>query len=640
MNRKILLKLSVFAMAFISIVMTAVPAWVQTAGSPREVTSLEERFSLDGGWKIMLGDDKKYAAPDYDDSSWDTVDLPGVMMPYILSKNGGISGILWLRKKIHFHRDLPREDIGLILGRIANADETFFNGIRVGRTGEFPPRANSMWYHPRYYLVNESLAREGAGNIIAIRVSYNQFSEITGAMALANMREWSAHRILDGFLFIDFSFIVIAIGVTIMIFTIFVNIFRPKSQEYLFFWLQLLCAFFMMLEMCTYWDIYGTMLTRFKVLGVAWAGVNTFHPIFLHRIYNLRRKKIEYALWTYLAVIVAAAFLITDDSQMRAGALVLILVTLCIGFYHISCHVTALVRKHSFVKFFGFFGVMLVLGAIHDGLAFLIKFLPYETGINSPFMQIMVLPHVAVFLYIGTAVVLGVRFIRVTNQLEDLNLTLELKVDERTKQLKILTEELEEKNRILSEVALRDSLTGLYNHAAFHGRLLELMNESKRHRFSMCVVMIDIDDFKVFNDTYGHQVGDEILLRISDIFKSGLREYDAKSKFFEESKEEKERMIIREYDLVGRYGGDEFVLILPYCGEEEAVIVAGRMRSSIEEILIPGCPGLRITGSFGIAMLDDRTECHDSKELIALADKALYRAKAEGKNRICFLKYR
>ncbi|MBP7737841.1 MAG: GGDEF domain-containing protein [Spirochaetes bacterium] len=631
-------KLSVFAVAVFSIALTAFPSWGKASHSRSEVTSLKERFSLAGEWKITLSDDKKYAAPDYDDSSWDAVALPGVMMPYILSKKGGISGTLWLRKTIHLHKDLPREDIGLILGRIANADETFFNGIRVGRTGEFPPQAHSMWYHPRYYLVNESLVRAGAGNVIAVRVSYNQFCEITGAMAVANMREWSAHRILDGFIFIDFSFIIIAIGLTIMIFTIFVNIFRPKSQEYLFFWLQLLCAFFMMLEMCTYWDIYGTMLTRFKVLGVAWAGVNTFHPIFLHRIYNLRRKKIEIALWSYLAVVVSVAFLITDESQLRAGALALILVTLFIGLYHISCHVTALARKHSFVKFFGFFGVMLVLGAIHDGLAFLIKFLPCETGINSPFMQIMVLPHVSVFLYVGTAVVLGVRFIRVTNQLEDLNLTLELKVDKRTRQLKILTEELEDKNRILSEMALRDSLTGLYNHAAFHGRLLELINESKRHRFSMCVVMIDIDDFKVFNDSYGYQVGDEILLRISDIFKSGLREYDAKSKFFEKSEEETGQMI-RKYDLVGRYGGDEFVLILPYCGEEEAVIVAGRMCRSIEEIRIKDYPELKITGSFGIAMLDDQTECRDSKELIALADKALYRAKAEGKNRICFLKY-
>jgi len=155
MIRNSIFKLSVLAVAVISIVTTVFPIWGKTARSSGEVTSLEERFSLGGGWKIIIGDDKKYAAPDYDDSSWDTVDLPGVMMPYILSKNGGISGILWLRKTIHFHKDLPREDIGLILGRIANADETFFNGIRVGRTGELPPEAHSMWYHPRYYLVNE-----------------------------------------------------------------------------------------------------------------------------------------------------------------------------------------------------------------------------------------------------------------------------------------------------------------------------------------------------------------------------------------------------------------------------------------------------------------------------------------------------
>ncbi len=603
------------------------------------VKSLKEQFSLAGDWKIMPGDDFRYAAPDYDDSSWDTVSLPGSMMPYVLPKTGRTSGILWLRKTVYFDPDLPQEDMGLVLGRIGNADETFFNGIRVGRMGEFQPEAHSMWNHPRYYLVHQPFVRYGAANVIAIRISYNLFCEIMGTVAIADMKRWNADRDLDRFLFIDLSYIVLAVGFALLIVYLFIFMLRPVSQEHLFYCLQLLCGFFMMLEVCTYWDLYGSMETRFKILAISWAAVNVSHPIFLHRVYNLKRKKIEAALWAYLAVTVLVTLFVIDEPWLRYGGIILVVVTQFIGLYNLSCHMTALVTRHSYAKLFSFFGIIMVLGTIHDGWAYLLKFYVFGIKEISPFFRIMILPYAAAGLYVGTALILAVRFVKMIKEVEDLNVNLERKVDERTRQLKILTEELEDKNKILSEVALRDSLTGLYNHAAFHARLLELINESKRHRFSMCVVMIDIDNFKVFNDTYGHQMGDEVLLRISDIFRSGLREYDAKSKFFEESTGKNVQMV-RNYDLVGRYGGDEFVLILPYCGEEEAMIVAGRMCRSIEEIRLKNYPDVKVTGSFGIAMLDEDTECLDSKELIALADKALYRAKAEGKNRICYMKYR
>ncbi len=638
MGHSFTLKLS-FIVALVFFYLSAGYAGESETGSRAEMKSLKERFSLAGPWKIMLGDDARYADPGYDDSAWDTVAMPGSLMPYILPRTGRISGILWLRKTVHVDRDLPREDLGLTMGRIANADETYFNGIRVGGMGEFPPGAHSMWNHPRFYPVNRSFVRYGSGNVIAVRISYYLFSEILGAIAISDVKQWNREKNLGRFLFIDLSYIVLAIGFALLIVYSFIFMLKPSSQEYLFYCLQLLCGFFMMLEVCTYWNFYGSMMTRFKILGVAWAAVNVTHPIFLHRIYDLKRKKIEALLWAYLAVIVFIALFFIDDSNIRLGAISMIGVTQLIGFYNLSCHVSALVKRHPYALMFSFFGIILVLGAIHDGWAYLLKLYFLDFREIAGFFQVMALPYAAAGLYVGTALILAVRFVRMMKEVEDLNVNLEKKVDERTFQLKVLTRELEDKNRILSEVALRDSLTGLYNHAAFHARLQELINESKRHRFSICVVMIDIDDFKVFNDNYGHQLGDEILLRIADIFKSGLREYDAKSKFLEEAVGVGAQ-IVRNYDLVGRYGGDEFVLLLPYCGEDEAMVVAERMCRSIEAIRLKNYPDLKITGSFGIAMLDEDTECRDSKELIALADKALYQAKSEGKNRICFIRYR
>ena len=169
MGHTFTLKFSIAA-ALVIMSLPAVYAGEREADSLAEMKSLKERFSLAGPWKIMLGDDARYADPGYDDSSWDTVTMPGSLMPYILPRTGRISGVLWLRKTVYVDRDLSREDLGLIMGRIANADETYFNGIRVGGMGEFPPVAHSMWNHPRYYQVNRSFVRYGSDNVIAVRI--------------------------------------------------------------------------------------------------------------------------------------------------------------------------------------------------------------------------------------------------------------------------------------------------------------------------------------------------------------------------------------------------------------------------------------------------------------------------------------
>ncbi len=99
------------------------------------VSQPEKRTSLEGPWKINLHDSITFAAPEYDDSSWEDFNLPGSMMRYALDRTGTVAGTLWIRKTVTVDAKHPREDIGLILGRIGNADETYFNGVRIGSTG-------------------------------------------------------------------------------------------------------------------------------------------------------------------------------------------------------------------------------------------------------------------------------------------------------------------------------------------------------------------------------------------------------------------------------------------------------------------------------------------------------------------------
>jgi AraC-like DNA-binding protein len=383
-----------------------------------------QRISAEGPWRISLNDSPAFSAPEYNDTSWDTVTLPGSMMRYALDKTGFIEGTLWLRKTIFIDAKHPRDDMGLVLGRIGNADETFFNGEKIGSTGRFPPRELSMWYHPRFYVVPKSAIRFGAGNVIAVRIRYYLFSEVLGPLALDGMEEFQTERNYGNFFLVTMNYIIIAAGVPIFLVFFFFFIRRRSSEEYLYYCLQLLCGLVVILELCNYWNTYGTVLLRFKILGIGWAVLNVVHPIFLHRIYNMQRKKIERALWLYLIVVLAAAALLTDAGTLRFNGILMISLTVGIGFYNFSCHISALFKKSPYAKLFGFFGSAVVITAIHDGFIYLFKFTGYEAHCGFLF-EYMLFPYGAALLYTGTTLVLVSRQIGLMDEIEDLNTSLE-----------------------------------------------------------------------------------------------------------------------------------------------------------------------------------------------------------------------
>lgn len=162
------------------------------------------------------------------------------------------------------------------------------------------------------------------------------------------------------------------------------------------------------------------------------------------------------------------------------------------------------------------------------------------------------------------------------------------------------------------ELSITDALTGLYNRRYFIRRYQEEVESSIRYRTGFSVLMIDIDYFKSFNDTYGHKVGDEILKRIAYIFSSR----------------------VRRIDMVARYGGEEFVILFPRMKKREAFDLAERLRKSIElsKFIFDGQPIKRkITISIGVASFPE--DSSESKDIIEYADIALYRAKKNGRNR-------
>jgi diguanylate cyclase (GGDEF)-like protein len=176
-----------------------------------------------------------------------------------------------------------------------------------------------------------------------------------------------------------------------------------------------------------------------------------------------------------------------------------------------------------------------------------------------------------------------------------------------------IQDELEEQyQRSIYESATRDGLTRLFNKKYFLETLHKEFSYCLRHRMPLSLVMFDVDHFKKINDVYGHPAGDYVLTRIA----------------------QRVGETVRNEDLLARYGGEEFAMMLRESSEEDALICAERCRAAVDrsEFIFGGTP-IKVSISLGVATLLD-SDFTQAEELIAVADKYLYRAKRAGRNRV------
>jgi len=187
-----------------------------------------------------------------------------------------------------------------------------------------------------------------------------------------------------------------------------------------------------------------------------------------------------------------------------------------------------------------------------------------------------------------------------------LNGKLEQLVEERT-------HALAKSNRLLREQAMRDGLTGLLNHRVILERLDEELGAANRYQTSIAVIMLDLDHFKRLNDEFGHQVGDKALAGVAGLLRASMRKSDH----------------------CGRYGGEEFLVILSHVTRTQAQEWAERIRREIASIEPDGVPLAHFTCSLGVAVyLPSKAQQPSAAKLIKLADHLLYQAKQEGRNRV------
>jgi len=176
--------------------------------------------------------------------------------------------------------------------------------------------------------------------------------------------------------------------------------------------------------------------------------------------------------------------------------------------------------------------------------------------------------------------------------------------------------ELKIKSELIKKQAFRDGLTGIPNRRSFDEYLEMVWNYSIRDGDVLSLIMIDIDHFKLYNDNYGHQEGDSCLIKVAKCLETSIK---------------------RKIDMVARYGGEEFVCILPKTNSDGAVLVAKIFQEEIRSLQIPhlyssACSFVSI--SQGVATINSLTNS-SCTELIKMADKALYKAKENGRNKYC-----
>lgn len=167
-----------------------------------------------------------------------------------------------------------------------------------------------------------------------------------------------------------------------------------------------------------------------------------------------------------------------------------------------------------------------------------------------------------------------------------------------------------ERMKIMRSQMIRDAMTGLYNHTASKEQLNFLIGTARRNQTGLCFALLDVDFFKSVNDTHGHPVGDQVLITLAKLLKQRLRDTD----------------------IVGRFGGEEFVTILPGCNLDQAVIIMNNLRQSYAEIEFQA-PAAAFSSTFSCGLVS-LADCDDATAIYQAADEALYQAKESGRNQV------
>jgi diguanylate cyclase len=593
-----------------------------TSATPIVIEDLGKgTFTLDGPWQFHRGDDPAWASPSFDSSGWEQLTAD---KPWGRQGHASLAGFAWYRCQIALNPALgvaPR--FSLLVPKIKDSYEIYWNGSLIGQNGKLPP-------HPIRYLSQPAQTfelgqvRQG---VLAVRVwkapllsddtsSAGGFwaSPLIGSSeAIANAKDAEEFQWLRSRQFLFGENLLCAV-IALLSFLLWLRV--PGRR--ILFWTAVfaLCspANLLLQDAHLGWPYLLAMGASQPLVALQdvslWFLLLWLLPLHKNRaLYRFTRilALISMVNATLDGVLVALAWepqwsrfaqisdAVSTSLWILLEAFPLVLVSYALlqrkRFNSASWLVASLACLDEMMIVFG--------NVIKQGNQF--TGWSIADNIDSPLFSVegngVSLSAIASALLLIAIVYAAYNSIR-----EDEHHRVALEQEK--------TDLIYESSRMRHK-AEHDGLTGLWNHLVIVERLSLEINRSLREGMPLSVVLIDVDHFKKVNDSFGHLAGDLVLKEISTIFTRSLRPYDS----------------------VGRYGGEEFLLIMPNCEIESALLRAEQLRQAVESArFMYGETKLQVTASFGVAS-PLRSHC-EAEAVIRAVDAALYRAKSSGRNRV------
>lgn len=578
------------------IALVAVPTLA--TGTAQQSMGLAQALSgvpIESGWRFHPGDDPAWSDPAFDDSGWHRVDFPHRWGPEEAAAEARQFG--WYR--LHLQFDLAGAGqpeklarLGVSLGSMLSAFDVFAGGRRLGGVGELPPAADPrVDYNRKLVLAIPPSAISADGHLVlAMRVWSGNEALLThfgggvhgGQFAIGEFQDLFVSRLVAAIPGLLVSVVYLVFG----LYYLYLYSRNHSLRSFLWFGLSGLVI-----------SVYGLMLSEWRYF-LDWD--------------FLAYKKLEFAMLYLIPVLsVQAVWSLLEEPVSRpmrwfqlSFLLLALVLTAVPGLdVHVvtlhawelwalgvpGCTAWLLLKKlrsgNEEARVVGVGICLFTLTCVHDALVDLIR-------LDSP----RILPWGFLAMAVTMAVSLGNRFTRMMKHLE-------AEVSDRRA-------ELIAANQQLSEAALIDPLTGIFNRRGFVAEAELEIKRVFRHGRSFCIVLADVDHFKSINDRLGHLCGDRVLTALATTLQGAMRGSDR----------------------LARWGGEEFILLLPETSIAGAAVVAEKLREQVAQTLIPyEGERVRATMTFGVVLFR-RGESLDA--CIARADRALYQGKHDGRNRV------
>ena len=559
--------------------------------------AIREGISLRGQWRFQPGDNLDWAAPGLDGNNWASVDMPQRW------PRGGYpehNHLAWYRLTLQLEPQLAGVNqaplLAVRLGKVLSAYELYAGGELVGGVGSLPPLGEVNYDQQRVFAIPRSAVAEDGTLVLALRVwggsdaSVNAWGAgpVSGVFMLGDYRNLVLQGMVSEVPGLLFCALIFAFG----IYHLYLFARNRNLDTYLWFGLMAINI-----------AIYGVMLTQWK---------------FLAPISFLAMKKIEFGaiyvfpalgiqmVWSLLQLPIGRLLRAYQWSFIAAGMMVVLAPGHAIHFHTLiwwQLWTLPIIAVAPWVIF-----RESRTGNPEAKTILLGTIIFLATGVNDLLID---LAHIETsrLAPLGFVAILVSMAVSMANRFTSMYTALETEVAERTAQLS-------EANRRLAEAARVDHLTGLLNRRGFTEEAETEVRRMFRSGKSFALVLADVDNFKLFNDQYGHVCGDHVLKRVAAILEERCRDVDR----------------------VARWGGEEFIMLLPETDTDGAAVLAEKLRDAVASNLFEfGDLRLSITMTFGVAAFR-KGESLDT--CIARADTALYHGKEGGRNKVMIGNYK